>query len=70
MVNICQIGLLCAVNTGLKIYLIPSTADRNGVRDRDHSCPDRVGVHRGHGHHHVLLLRGAATQGEDGLDNA
>ena len=41
---------------------------RNGVHHRDHSCPDSGGVHSRHGHHHVLLLRGAAEEGEDGLE--
>ena len=41
---------------------------RNGVHHRDHSCPDSVGVHSRHGHHHVLLLRGAAEEGEDRLE--
>ena len=43
-------------------------SDRNGVHHRDYSCPDSVGVHSSHGHHHVLLLRGAAEEGEDGLE--
>ena len=45
-----------------------SVSDRNGVHHRDHSCPDSGGVHSRHSHHHVLLLRGAAEEGEDRLE--
>ena len=56
------------VKIELKTHVMSSVSDRNGVHHRDHSCPDSGGVHSRHGHHHVLLLRGAAEEGEDGLE--